>query len=337
MKYLVTGGGGFLGRYIVEQLISKGEEVRVFCRGDYPDLVQAGAQLTQGDLRDPESVDSACEGIDAVFHVAAVPGVWGPWDMYYSINTQGTENVINSCLRHGIQKLVYTSSPSVIYDGKDHENVDEQYPYPTEYLCHYPHTKALAEKAVLKANGQQGLATCSLRPHLIWGPRDNHLIPRLINRAISGRLRIVGNGKNLISMSYVENTAEAHIQAMNSLSLESPVAGQAYFINEPEPVNLWEWVNQILGEAGLPPVTKSISEKAAWRIGAVLEWIYKIGRIPGEPPMTRFVSKQLSGSHYYDISKAKRDFGYQPSISFEQGMDRLKPDLVKHASNQSKT
>ncbi len=334
MKYLVTGGGGFLGRYIVEQLLQEKEQVRVFCRGHYPELIDSGAELVQGDIRNAEQVNEACEGIDAVFHVAAVPGVWGPWKMFHSINTEGTENILKGCFQHGIQKLVFTSSPSVIYDGKEHKNVNETYPYPEKYLCHYPHTKALAEKAVLNANGQNNLATCSLRPHLIWGPRDNHLIPRLINRALSGRLRIVGNGENLISMSYVENTAAAHIQAMNKLSLNSPVAGEAYFINEEKPVNLWNWINQILGDAGIPPIKKTISEKAARRVGALLEGIYKITRLPGEPPMTRFVAAQLSGSHYYDISKAKNDFGYAPAISFEEGMSRLKPELEKFVKNQ---
>ncbi len=330
MKTLVTGGGGFLGRYIVEQLQEQGHKVRILCRGYYPELADSGVEIVQGDLRDMEAVNSSCKDMEAVFHVAAVPGVWGSWKMFHSINTLGTENILNSCLQNRIKKLVYTSSPSVIYDGKEHENVNESYPYPDTYLCHYPHSKALAEKAVLKANGKNGLATCSLRPHLIWGPRDNHLIPRLIDRALSGRLRIVGSGKNLISMSYVENAAAAHIQAMNHLSIESPVAGQSYFINEPEPVNLWNWINEILNEAGIPPITKSISEKTAWRIGMILEGVYKTFRLSAEPPMTRFVSAQLSGSHYYDISKAKKDFGYDPAISFEEGMKRLKPELLKH-------
>lgn len=329
MKYLVTGGGGFLGRYIVEQLQKDQHQIRVFCRGNYPELVELGVELFQGDIRNEKEVTDACEGIDGVFHVAAIPGVWGPWEMYHSINTVGTENILKACKDKGIQKLVYTSSPSVIYDGKEHRNLNENYPYPEEYLCHYPHSKALAEKAVLKANGQGNLATCSLRPHLIWGPRDNHLIPRLIQKALSGRLRIVGEGNNLISMSYVENAARAHLQAMNHLDLNSPVAGQAYFINEIEPVNLWEWINQILVQGSIDPLEKKISEKTASRIGHVLEWIYRIVRIPGEPPMTRFVAAQLAGSHYYDVSKARRDFGYQPEVSFEEAMSRLKPEVEK--------
>lgn len=323
MKALVTGGGGFLGLYIVEQLLERGDEVRVFCRGEYERLNELRVECVRGDIRDAAIVASACEGIDTVLHVAAVPGVWGPWDYYHSINTVGTENVIAGCHSHGVQRLVYTSSPSVVYDGKEHINANESLPYPDSYLCHYPHSKALAEQAVIAANGKHGLATCSLRPHLIWGPRDNHLIPRLIQRAKSGRLRRVGNGENLVSMSYVENTAAAHIQAADKLSIGSPVAGQCYFINEPEPVNLWQWIDELLALGGLPPVQKSMSERSAMRIGMILERLYATLRIKSEPPMTQFIAAQLSSSHHYDVSKAEGDFGYEPAVSVAEAMTRL--------------
>jgi nucleoside-diphosphate-sugar epimerase len=333
MFALVTGGGGFLGSHIVEQLIARGGRVRVFCRGAYPLLEEWGVETVQGDIRDAKAVSSACVGIDTVFHVAAVPGVWGSWSMFHGINTVGTENVIAGCREHGAGRLVYTSSPSVIYDGQPHENVDESISYPPDdsYLCDYPHSKALAEKAVLAANGDD-LATASLRPHLIWGPRDNHLIPRLIQRAKSGRLRRVGDGTNLISMSYVENVAAAHTQAADALTPNSTVAGQAYFINEPEPVNLWDWIDLLLERAGLSPVRKTISARAAHRIGRALELFYSLMRLRGEPPMTRFVASQLSSSHYYDVSKAVRDFGYAPKVSVEEGLSKIESELHRLAS-----
>ena len=337
---LVTGGGGFLGLYIVEQLTARGEKVRVFCRKRYPRLDEIGAEWFAGDVRDTDAVERACEGIDTVYHVAAVPGIWGSWKMFHGINTLGTLNVIDACRKQGVQKLIYTSSPSVIYDGKPHEDVDESYPYPdpSQFLCHYPHSKMLAERAVLQASanrdglcesGQDGTAllTTALRPHLIWGPRDNHLIPRLIKRAKSGRLRRVGDGTNLISMTYVENAAAAHLQAADALAPNSANAGKAYFINEPEPVNLWDWVNELLQTAGVQPVTKSISAKAAWRIGAVLEGIYRCLFLPGEPPMTRFLASQLSSSHYYSIAAAQRDFGFTPIVGVDVGMQRMRPQL----------
>lgn len=330
MHALVTGGGGFLGLYIVEQLIARGDSVRVFCRQHYERLDELGAEWMAGDVRDETAVRRACEGMDAVFHVAALPGIWGPWKRFHAINTLGTQHVIAGCREHAVSKLVYTSSPSVIYDGKPHENVDESYPYPepSQFLCHYPHSKMLAERMVLAANGD-GLATTALRPHLIWGPRDNHLIPRLIKRAKSGRLRRVGDGTNLISMTYVENAAAAHLQAADVLTPKSANAGKAYFINEPEPVNLWDWIDELLQTAGVKPVTKRISAKAAWNVGAVLEAIYLCLFLPGEPPMTRFLASQLSSSHYYNIAASKRDFGYKPIVTVKEAMQRLTPELQR--------
>ncbi|MHC4876794.1 MAG: NAD-dependent epimerase/dehydratase family protein [Planctomycetota bacterium] len=334
MKALVTGGGGFLGQHIVEQLLADGVDVRVLCRGRYPALDELGVEFARGDLRDAEFVASACDGVDVVFHVAAVPGIWGSWNMFHGINTVGTENVIAGCRRHGVGRLVFTSSPSVVFDGGDHINADETLPYPTLYLSHYPHTKALAEQAVLVANDEQ-LATCAIRPHLIWGPRDTQLVPRLIRRAESGRLRLVGDGSNLISMAYVENVAAAHLQAARTLKPGSSVAGQAYFINEPEPVNCSDWINTLLGRAGLPPATKRISAKAAYRIGAAFEGVYSLLRISSEPPMTRFLASQLATSHTYRIDKAQRDFGYEPIVSVTEGLDRVEPELRAFASGIS--
>lgn len=330
MRMLVTGGGGFLGRYIVEQLVSRGDNVHIFSRKQYPELKKLGVKTVQGDIRDADAITKAAAGIDAVFHVAAVPGVWGAWKMFHSINTVGTENVIAACRKNSVSRLIFTSSPSVIYDGKPHENGNETLPYPPEksYLCHYPHSKALAEKAVLAAN-DTNLATVALRPHLIWGPRDNHLIPRLIQRALSGRLRRVGTGENLVSISYVENAAAAHLMAADVLSPSSPVAGEAYFINEPEPVNLWNWIDELLLAAELPAVQKQISAKAAWRIGALLEKTYKLFRLSAEPPMTRFIASQLSSSHYYNTAKAKQDFNYAPLTSHSTAMEKTIPELQK--------
>lgn len=332
MRVLVTGGGGFLGRYIVEQLVARGDAVRVFSRQQYPELDLLGVESRTGDLQDPSAVAAACAGMDVVFHAAALPGIWGPWKLFHGINTLGTQHVIDGCRKHGIGRLVFTSSPSVVYDGHDHFGADESLPYATQFLCHYPHSKALAEQTVLAANGQDGLATCALRPHLIWGPRDTQLIPRLIQRAKRGQLRRVGDGKNLISMVYVENAARAHLLAADALSLTSPVAGQAYFINEPEPVNLWDWINTLLGHAGLPPITKSIPSGAASTIGAMLECIYSLFGFKSEPRMTRFLASQLSTSHWYRVDKARRDFGFEPVVSIEEGLRRLEPELRAVAS-----
>lgn len=332
MTALVTGAGGFLGRYVVEALLARGEKVRGLARGKYPELAELGVELVAADLRDRPRVIEACAGCDAVYHVAGLAGIWGPWSEYHGINTLGTQHVVEGCLAHGVPRLIYTSTPSVTFDGSDQCGIDESAPYPATWLCHYPHSKALAEAHVLASNGKPHargvLSTCALRPHLIWGPRDNHLIPRLIARARSGRLRRVGAGANLIDIAYVENAAQAHLQAGDRLSPGSPVAGRAYFISQGEPVNCWDWINQVLALAGVAPVTRSISARAAWRLGGVCEGIYGLFGVRREPPMTRFLAAQLSTSHYFDLSRARADFGYAPAVSTAEGMRRLALSLA---------
>jgi nucleoside-diphosphate-sugar epimerase len=239
-----------------------------------------------------------------------------------------TMHVVAGCTEHRVGRLVCTSSPSVVFDGTDQRGIDESAPYPTHWLCHYPHSKALAEQHVLEANGKGGLLTCALRPHLVWGPGDRHLVPGLIARRRANRLWRVGDGTNRIDMVYIDNAAEAHLLAARALVPGSPAAGRAYFISQGEPVNCWEWIGQILALAGLPPTSRNISVKAASCLGAAMEAFFRI--VPGarEPPMTRFLAAQLGRSHYYDISAARRDLNYRPRISTAEGMRRLAEELA---------
>ncbi len=328
MQALVTGGGGFLGRTIVEQLVARGVQVRSIGRGEYPELTALGVEVVRGDIRDAAAVNAACTGIDCVFHVAAIAGIGGPWSRFYEANVIGTQHAIDACRKHGVPRLVTTSSPSVTFAGRDQCGLNEQQAIPDlDWLaanrCHYSRSKALSEMAVLAANSVE-LATCVLRPHLIWGPRDQHLIPRLISRAQSGRLRRVGEGTNKVDIIYIDNAASAHLQAADALALEnSPVRGQAYFLSQGEPVNCWEWIDEMLALANLPPVRKSISFRQALRIGAICEAAYALVRTTREPPMSRFLAWQLASSHWFDISAARRDFGYVPRVSTAEGMRRL--------------
>lgn len=323
MKALVTGGGGFLGRYIVEKLIGRNDSVRVLGRSRYPELQSLGVEIIQADLRDQTAVIKACERVEVVFHVAALPAIWGKWKDFYGINVEGTKNVLTGCKAHRVSRLVYTSTPSVVFDQSDLCKVNESYPYPDRYNCYYPATKAMAERMIIHANGEGGLLTTSLRPHLIWGPRDTHLIPKVIQRAKARRLYIVGDGTNKVDITYVENAADAHLQAADHLKVGSPVAGQVYFISQGEPVVLWEFINQLLERLVISRVTKGISYNTARSIGAVLEVVYKVFRLAGEPRMTRFLASQLARSHYFEISKARRDFGYSPKITTSEGIERL--------------
>jgi nucleoside-diphosphate-sugar epimerase len=328
-KVLVTGGGGFLGGAICKILIERGNCVRSFSRGFYPALESMGIEQINGDLSDVKAVDRACSGMDLVFHVAAKPGVWGDYSDYFRTNVIGTQNIITGCLNHQIPKLVYTSSPSVVFNGTDMEGVDESASYPSRFHAHYPETKALAERCVIQAV-QKGLKAIILRPHLIWGPHDNHLVPRIIRRA--RQLVRVGNGMNRVDTTYIDNAAEAHILAADRLEENPGLSGNVYFISQGEPVLLWEMVNHILKAAGLGPVTRSVSHRMAWIIGAILEFAYKKFSLVHEPPITRFVADELAMSHWFDISAAQRDLGYNPKVSTGEGLKRLEDWLSQGSS-----
>ncbi len=324
MKALVTGGGGFLGKAIVARLRARGDEVTSFARGAYPELTAMGVTVVRGDLADTEALRRAAAGCDVVFHVAAKPGVWGSFDEFHRANVEGTLHVIDACRAASVTRLVYTSTPSVVFGTVGHEGVDESVPYPRddEFIADYPRTKAAAERAVLAANGPD-LATVALRPHLIWGPGDNHLVPRIVARAKAGRLRKVGTGKYAVDSVYIDNAAEAHVLAADALSPGAPHAGKAYFISQGEPVAIGDLIDRIVEAAGLPKVTRSIPAGVAYAVGAISEVLYRAVGAKNEPLLTRFVAKQLSTPHWFDIGAAKRDFGYTPTISLDEGMKRL--------------
>lgn len=324
---LVTGGGGFLGGAIVRFLISEGEKVRSFSRNHYSELEALGVEQVQGDLSDLNAVTSACQEVEAVFHVAAKPGVWGRYEAFYQPNVVGTENIIHACKSCGVQRLIYTSSPSVVFDGNDMEGVDETIPYPSAFHAPYPQTKAVAEYKVLEA-AKTGLPAIALRPHLIWGPGDNHLVPRIIQRA--HRLRQIGDGSNLVDTIYIDNAAWAHVLAEKKLRSNPELSGRIYFISQDEPIALWEMINRILAAGGKPPVTRRISPGAAQKVGFILEVIYKLFNVKTEPPITRFVAKELATSHWFNIQAAKTDLGYKPIVSTDEGLKRLAVWLKNH-------
>ena len=334
MRALVTGGGGFLGRAIARKLLDRGGPVRNLARGAYPELDGWGVESLRGDVADPQAVDGAVAGCDVVFHVAARVGAWGPRSEYHRTNVTGTDNVLAACRRHGVPKLVYTSTPSVVHAGHDIAGADESLPYPDHFETAYPESKAEAERRVLAANGP-ALATVALRPHLIWGPGDNHLIPRLLTRARAGRVRLIGREDKLVDSTYIDNAADAHLLAADRLGPDAACAGRAYFIAQGEPCPSGELMNAILAAAGLPPVTKRIPSGVAWLAGAVAEGIFRLLGRQDEPPLTRFVARQLSTAHWYDISAARRDLGYDPAISTRQGLALLRDHFEKQTVSLS--
>ena len=323
MKVLVTGGGGFLGTRITELLVARGDCVRVLGRRRYPHLESLGAECVAADIRDADAVRSACTGVDVVFHVAGLTGMWGPRKAFFETNVAGTVNVVEACQHHGVGRLVYTSSPSVVH-GVDSTIInagDEGMPYPRRYLAPYPESKARAEHHVLQANGET-TATCAIRPHLIWGAGDRHLVPRIAARAKAGKLTHVGDGKNLVSLTYIDNAATAHLQAADVLAPGSPVAGKAYFVVDAEPVLLWGWIRDLVARLGLAPPTRVISYPVAYGCAWLSEIACRLLPCLGEPSLTRFVVAQAARPHYFSHDRATADFGYRPIVDNPTGIDR---------------
>ncbi len=333
MKALVTGAGGFLGGAVAGLLLDRGHQVRGFSRGDYPALRARGASFERGDIADAEAVQRAAAGCDIVFHCAAKAGVWGPYEEYRRANIEGTRNVLAACRALGIRKLVYTSSPSVVFDGRDAEGIDESAPYPKYFDSHYSATKAVAEEMVLAADDRE-LSVVALRPHLLWGPGDTQITPRIIAKARAGVLRRIETGRKLVDTTYISDAAEAHLLAAERLAPGAPPAGKAYFISSGDPRPIWEVIDLILGAAGLPPVQKTISPRAALAGAAVLEAVHRILRLPGEPRLTRFMVLQLSTAHWFNIAAAKRDLGYEPKVKVEEGMERLKEWFIRERERE---
>jgi nucleoside-diphosphate-sugar epimerase len=325
MNILVTGGGGFVGGYVVERLLARGYTVRSIGRSPQPQLTKKGIEVVCGDLTDAAAVSAACEGMDAVFHVAARAGVWGSWESYYQPNVIGTRNVVAACQQQGVGRLVYTSTPSVVFNRQPMSGGDESLPYGKDWLCHYAHTKAIAEEETLAANSPS-LKIIALRPHLIFGPGDPHLLPRVIESVQAGRLKIVGDGHSRVDVSYVGNVADAHLNAFDALELGTG-AGQAYFISQGESVELWSWVNSILEALGHAPLTKKIPLPLAYTVGAVYEAVWKLFGLRSDPPITRFVAVELAKDHYFDISAARRDLGYLARTQMAEALQQTVDDL----------
>jgi len=323
-RVLVTGGGGFLGKALIKRLLKQTPNIRSLSRKQYPELDTLGVEQIQGNISDYAAVERACQYRDLVFHVAAkTGGMWGAYQGFYETNVLGTRNIIQACKQQEIAYLIHTSSPSVVYDGEsDVMGVDESAPYPDGYQTSYQETKAQAERFVLQACQEGAVQAIILRPHLIWGPGDTHFVPRIIKQAKT--LRRVGDGKNRIDTTYIDNAAQAHILAAKKLMTNPQLSGRIYFISQGEPVYLWDMVNHLLAAAGQPPVTKSIPKGLAYAIGWVLEGVYKSLGIKSEPRMTRFLANELSRSHWFDISAAKRDLGYVPEVSLTEGLKQLK-------------
>jgi nucleoside-diphosphate-sugar epimerase len=321
-RVLVTGGGGFLGTALIRLLVDRGLLVRSLARRHYPHLPAHQVEQIQGDIADAGVVARAVDGCQTVFHTAAKAGIWGSDQDYERINVQGTHNVIAACRAHGSRRIIYSSSPSVVFNGLDMEGADESVPYSARFEAAYPRTKARAEQIILGSNSAS-LATISIRPHLIWGPGDNNLLPRILARARRGQLRRIGRRDPLIDPIYIDNAAEAHLLAADRLEPGAEIAGRSYFVTQGETIPLWDMINHFLKAAGLAPVNRSVARPLALAAAGTLELAYFLSRTSQEPPMTRFLARQLSTTHWFNIAAARRDLEYEPRVSIAEGLRRL--------------
>jgi len=323
VRFIVTGAGGFVGKALSLRLIEEGHQVIGIARGDYPELKKAGVETVRADLSDnPAKYESCFEGVDGVFHVAAKVDMWGKFDDFYRANVIATENILATCHKFGVGRLVYTSSPSVIADGSNLFGVDETRGYPARHQAHYPATKAVAERKVIESNSDD-FYTCSLRPHLIWGPGDTNLIPTILKKARDGKLVQVGNGENKTDLTYIDDCVNAHLLAMEALKNTPEARGKTYFITQGEPVSMWPWINEVLQRNGMAPISKKVPTWLALQLAWISEkWALATG---GEPALTRFLVCEMSTSHYFSLKRAKELLGYEPSCSIAEAMEKTFP------------
>jgi nucleoside-diphosphate-sugar epimerase len=322
LRVLVTGGGGFLGTSVCRQLGRQGHEVIAYQRSAAGHLTSEGVKVAQGDIRDISDLIDAADGSDAIVHTAGKAGMWGDAAEFRRINVDGTANVIRACKELAIPHLVHTSSPSVVHAGGDIEGADESLPIAGHFTAPYPATKALAEKMVLASN-KDGLHTVALRPHLIWGPGDPHILPRLVSKVRRGRLALPGPHK-IIDTIFVENAAQAHVMALAELTGAAKCAGKSYFVTNNEPLAQGEIIQKLLAATGMQVEIRALPTGLAMVAGALCEYSWRWLPLPGEPPFTRFAVEQLGTAHWFDTSAAEKDFGYRPEIPIEEGLVLLK-------------
>jgi nucleoside-diphosphate-sugar epimerase len=327
MKAVVTGGGGFVGGEICRRLRAAGHDVVALGRRPYPDLEAAGIRTVIHDLATPDvekNLARAFDGVDCVFHTAAHVKMWGPREAFIRGNIAATDAVLAACRSAGVGRLVFTSSPSVVASGHDLRGVNESQPYPRHYTAFYPETKAAAERAVLASHGER-LRTIALRPHLIFGPGDTNLVPTILKRARAGRLVQVGDGGNLVDLTFIDDCVSAHLLAAEAIATRPAVGGRAYFISQGTPVKLWEWIGRVLAINGVPPIRRRLSAGVALGLAGVSEAVWRTLGLSSDPPLTRFLAEEMSTDHYFDITAARRDLGYAPSCDVWEATARSFP------------
>jgi nucleoside-diphosphate-sugar epimerase len=319
-RAFVTGGSGFIGGRLIERLIADGWSVNALARSEQSAAgVRArGGEPVRGDLTDPDSMARGADGCEVAFHLAARVADWGRWEDFERDNVQGTRNMLAACRQAGVGRFVHCGTEAALMAGEPLVQVDETAPLRPDSRAPYPATKARAEQAVRDASGD-GFETIVLRPRFVWGAGDTTLLPQMVEMVRRGRFAWVGGGSNLTATTHVANTVEGLV-----LAAERGAPGEAYFVTDGEPVVFREFVSAMLRTQGVEPPDRKLPAWLPGPLAVVSEAAWRLLPLPGAPPMSRFTAWVLTQECTIDISKAKRELGYRPIITREEGLDELR-------------
>ncbi|MGV9801431.1 3-beta-hydroxysteroid dehydrogenase [Mycobacterium sp. NPDC003449] len=334
-RVLVTGGSGFVGANLVTELLNRGHRVRSFDRAPSTLPDHAGLEVRTGDICDRDDVATAVADIDTVFHTAAIIDLMGGasvTDEYrrrsFAVNVDGTENLVQAAQAAGVRRFVYTASNSVVMGGQHIVDGDETLPYTDRFNDLYTETKVVAEKFVLAQNGVGGLLTCSIRPSGIWGPGDKTMFRKVFENVLAGHVKVlVGNKDIKLDNSYVHNLIHGFVLAAEHLVPGGTAPGQAYFINDGEPVNMFEFARPVIAACGRKLPNLRVSGRLVHRAMTVWQRLHFKFGIP-EPLIEPNAVERLYLNNYFSIAKAGRDLGYRPLFTTQQAMTECLPYYV---------
>ena len=319
-RVVVTGAAGFVGRHLVERLVRQGLEV---IASDLRDPGVSGATFVACDITDPAACAALCAGAATVYHVASlVQTRRAGADLVWAVNRDGTRNLLNAGTDAGVRQFIYVSSASVVYEGRDIENGDETLPYTAVSQAPYADSKLAAEKEVVAATG--AMLTCAIRPHVVYGPGDTRFFPAILSRAMAGKLKLgVGREHKLSDFTYIDNLVDALMLARQRLTPESGLGGRVWFVTNGEPLSFWEFVDRTLDALALPRTRGRIPYPVAYAIAACVEFYKNMTGTAGpEDGFTRFAVRYMCTHHYFSIERARRELGYEPAVSIDEGIRR---------------
>jgi 3beta-hydroxy-Delta5-steroid dehydrogenase / steroid Delta-isomerase len=329
---LVTGGSGFLGANLVSELLKRGLQVRSFDRAPSPLPEHPNLVTIVGDITNADDVAAAVAGIDTIFHTAAIIDLMGGASVTaeyrnrsFSVNVGGTENLVHAAQGAGVKRFVYTASNSVVMGGQVISGGDETLPYTQRFNDLYTETKVVAEKFVLGQSGEHGMLTCSIRPSGIWGRGDQTMFRKVFESVLAGHVKVLVGSKNVkLDNSYVHNLIHGFILAAEHLVPGGTAPGQAYFINDGEPINMFEFSRPVVEACGEPWPTFRVPGRLVWLAMTAWQWLHFKFGLP-KPLLEPLAVERIYLDNYFSIAKAKRDLGYEPLFTTQQALAECLP------------